>query len=233
METTTKRTEQASRKDEILDVAERLVVSKGYQQMTIEDILSELRISKGAFYHYFDSKAGLLEALIRRMRDQAGQVLTPILEDPRLPAVQKLQRWFDAAARWKTARKEYMLSLLQVWYHDDNAVVRQKLRADMLAWIRPMLTRVVRQGIDEGSFATPYPDHVGQVVFSLVYELGDGMAAQLLSGETGEEALAHACVSAEAFTDAIERALGARRGSLTLIDPETLRPWFTAPVPVT
>ncbi len=54
----------AARRNEILDVAQRLIYTKGYEQMTIQDILSDLQISKGAFYHYFDSKQALLEAII-------------------------------------------------------------------------------------------------------------------------------------------------------------------------
>jgi AcrR family transcriptional regulator len=231
---TTRRREAnpAGRRNEILDVAQRLVMSKGYQQMTIDDILAQLEISKGAFYHYFDSKAGLLEALVERMGDEARQVLIPVLEDPGLPALQKIQRWFDAAAQWKTMRKEFLLSLLQVWYHDDNAVVRQKLRADSLAWIGPRLTTVIRQGMREGTFATSFPDHVGQVVFSLLYDLGDSLAARILAGRVDEQALAEAEAETAAYTDAIERTLGAPPGNLSLIDPRFLREWFSEPVPV-
>jgi len=55
---------------EILDVAQRLVNTKGYEQMTIQDLLDELQISKGAFYHYFGSKQALLEAIIERIVDE-------------------------------------------------------------------------------------------------------------------------------------------------------------------
>src|SRR5258708_37498177 len=102
----------AVRRNEILDVARRLVDTKGYEQMAIQDILDELRISKGAFYHYFDSKPALLEALIERIGQEALQLLTPIVRDPHLPALDKLQRFFDTAVRWKTARKTFMLELL-------------------------------------------------------------------------------------------------------------------------
>jgi AcrR family transcriptional regulator len=219
-----------ARRGEILDVAQRLIATKGYEHMTIADILGELHISKGAFYHYFDSKADLLEGLIGKMRDEASQVLGPILDDPDLSALQKIQRWFDASARWKTARKDYLLSLLRVWYHDDNAVVRQKLRSDSLAWITPPLTRVIHQGMREGTFATPFPDHIGHVVFSLLYELSDRLAAWILSGRSDDEVRAEARAEIAAFTDAIERTLGTPRGSLSLIDPEMLKEWYAAPV---
>ena len=53
--------EYAVKRNEILDVAQRFVYTRGYEQMSIQDILDELHISKGAFYHYFDSKQALLE----------------------------------------------------------------------------------------------------------------------------------------------------------------------------
>jgi len=58
-----KEQEHAERRNEILDVAQKLVYTRGYEQMSIQDILDALGISKGAFYHYFDSKQALLEAL--------------------------------------------------------------------------------------------------------------------------------------------------------------------------
>src|SRR5712691_1713827 len=108
--------EHAVRRNEILDVAQRLVYTKGYEQMTIQDILDDLQISKGAFYHYFDSKQALLEALIERLLDEGVQLLLPIVDDPHLPALEKLQRLFDRLVRWKTAQKTFLLALMRVLY---------------------------------------------------------------------------------------------------------------------
>lgn len=62
-----KEEDYAARRNEILDVARRLVYTKGYEQMSIQDILDALKISKGAFYHYFDS-----ETIIIRWVDRAN-----------------------------------------------------------------------------------------------------------------------------------------------------------------
>ena len=52
----------AVRREAFVDVAQRLMQTKGYEQMSIQDVLDELDASRGAFYHYFDSKTALLEA---------------------------------------------------------------------------------------------------------------------------------------------------------------------------
>src|SRR2546430_3217796 len=50
------------RKEAFIDAAQRLMQAKGYEQMSVQDVLDELGASRGAFYHYFDSKQALLEA---------------------------------------------------------------------------------------------------------------------------------------------------------------------------
>ncbi|MGH2479577.1 MAG: TetR/AcrR family transcriptional regulator, partial [Ktedonobacteraceae bacterium] len=59
-----------ARRNAILDAAQRAITTRGDEQMAIADLLSELRMSSGAFYHYFDSKPALLLALVERTRDQ-------------------------------------------------------------------------------------------------------------------------------------------------------------------
>src|SRR4030065_2368729 len=100
----------AARRNEILEAAQRFVYSKGYEQLTIQDILDELQISKGAFYHYFDSKGAVLEALVERMVvEEVIPLLTPIVQDPDLSALDKLNRYFSTSAHWKIAKKTFML----------------------------------------------------------------------------------------------------------------------------
>jgi AcrR family transcriptional regulator len=216
------------RRNEILDVAQRLVYTKGYEQMTIQDILEGLQISKGAFYHYFDSKQALLEALIERIMQEAEQVLSPIVHDPHLPALEKFRRYLDTAARWKTAQKDLLLALLRVWYTDDNAIVRQKASIAGSQCILPLLRIIIRQGIQEGVLATPYPDQVGEVVLSLVQGLGDAFAGILLAGEAEEGTMRHMANTVAAYSDALERVLGAPAGSLCLVNVEILNEWMVA-----
>src|SRR5215475_1487941 len=95
--------EYALKRNQILDATQRLIYTRGYEQMTIQDILDELQISKGAFYHYFDSKLALLSAVIERMQAGMEQSLPSLVDDPDTPALDKLQRFFATLFLWKTA----------------------------------------------------------------------------------------------------------------------------------
>jgi TetR/AcrR family transcriptional regulator, transcriptional repressor for nem operon len=221
--------EYAIRRNAILDMTQRLVYTKGYEQMAIQDILNELQMSKGAFYHYFDSKPALLEALIERMQQEAEQLLLPIVQDPHLGALDKFQRYIDAGVRWKTARKAFLIELLRVWYSDHNAIVRQKMWATMSKRAMPLLMEIIRQGIREGVLNIPFPDQVSAVVLSLIYGLGDAFAELLLSSHPHGDELQRAEGLIAAYNDALERVLGAPAGSLKLMDAASLQEWFAAP----
>ena len=226
MARTVKEEEYAVKRKEILDAAQRLIYTKGYELMSIQDILNELKISKGAFYHYFDSKQALLEALIEQMRLDAEPMMLPIINDPNLPALDKIHRFFDASARWKTARKDYVLSLVSIWYADENALVRQKIEDNLIHWSTPLFVGIIQQGVAEGVFNTPYPDQIGELVLALLYHIADAMVEMILSkGEKAIE-LAQAERMVCAYNDALERLLGAPTGSIGLMEPAILKEWF-------
>ncbi|HEX6547984.1 MAG TPA: helix-turn-helix domain-containing protein, partial [Candidatus Dormibacteraeota bacterium] len=86
------------RREAFLDVAQRLITTKGYEAMTIQDVLDELETSRGALYHYFDSKQALLDGVVERFADAAMETIAPVMADPDLPALRKLERVFGGIA---------------------------------------------------------------------------------------------------------------------------------------
>ena len=219
----------AARRKDILDVARKLVYTKGYEQMSIQDILDTLKISKGAFYHYFDSKQALLDGLIERMLDEAEQILRPIVEARDLSAIEKLRRYFDTAGRWKVSQKSFMLDLFRVWHADANAIMRQKQEAASIKRIAPMLAEIVQQGMNEGVFSTKYPEQFGNIFVGLSHGFEDELVKLLLTEHPPPDALQRLENLIGAYSDSVERILGAPSGSLPLGDIDTLKEWLDIP----
>jgi AcrR family transcriptional regulator len=231
-----KEEEHAARRSEILDVALRLLYTKGYERMTIQDILDELGISKGAFYHYYDSKLAVLEALLDRMVvEQVEPFLIPIVQDPHLPALEKLQRYVDSAVSWKTSKKPLMLEIAKVWRSDANALARQKLSTITIRRVIPWIVEIIRQGVREGVFTTPYPDYIGLVFIHLVQGLGDAFIELFFSREAEQEVIQRGETLVSVYNDTLERVLGAPKGSIHVMDTKVLKEWFSSddalPVP--
>src|SRR5512135_2947760 len=221
-----KQEEYDLRRNKILDAAQRLVYTKGYEQMSIQDILAEVHISKGAFYHYFLSKQDLMEGMIERMASQGLALMAPIAKDEHLDATQKMLRLFNFAARWKTARKDALMTLVKVWYADDNALLRQKSQDALLPRITPLITRIIRQGNDEGLFHTAFPEQTCEIVFSMMMGIGESMIKHLLLPDPDFPVVQYLEGLTASYQYAIERVLGATPGSLPLFDPSIFREWF-------
>ena len=219
-----------ARRNEILDVALRLVYTKGYEKMTIQDILDQLQISKGAFYHYFHSKVEVMEAVVERMAvEQAEPLLRSIVENPNVTALEKLHQYFQISTRWKTSKKALVTELVKVWYSDDNALVRQKMLARTVERMSPFFTEIIKQGIQEGDFTTPYPEVAGQVTINLIYDLAFDSGQMFISEDIKEiENLQKVESLYAAYSDVLERILGAPNGSIQLMTAEALEIWFSS-----
>lgn len=216
--------EYTKRKNQILDAALRLIYSKGYAQMTIQDILDSLHISKGAFYHYFDSKQAVMEALIERMFQEIQALVAPLLTNPKVPALEKLHRFFETISRWKIERKDFVLGLMQSWYSDENALMRYKLQVNMVDRVADMLSQIILQGVEEGVMNPSHPDQAGRVVLHLIQGMNEGLAVDLLTpGACRDEKRMKEAIAA--FTQAMERVLGVKPGSICLLDDATLQEW--------
>ncbi|MGO9925706.1 MAG: TetR/AcrR family transcriptional regulator [Mycobacterium sp.] len=223
--------EHAARRDAILDSAQRLVLLKGYERLTVQDLLDDLRISKGAFYHYFDSKPAVIEALTERLVSDSVRALAPIVANNRLAAQEKLRRFFDEIIRWKSARQNLFVAMLPVWYAPDNVAFRLRVQLAVAKRLAPLLTAIVRQGVDQRRFVTAYPEQAGAIIVTLVQALQDAIAYQLMavacrspdSPRTNEIVATYG-----AHIEAIERYLGVSSGALYRADSRAVNSWINA-----
>jgi AcrR family transcriptional regulator len=218
---------RAIRREAFVEVSLRLIQAKGYEQMSIQDVLDELDASRGAFYHYFASKLALLQAAVDHIVAAAMEAVSPVAADPRLSAAQKIERLFSGIAGWKAERRELMLALLEVWYSDDNAIVRDKVRRSSVAVLVPLLSTIVEQGRVEGVFSARSPDGAARAVVALLLGAQDMAIELFFARQAGEIPFEIVAERFAGLAEALTRVLGAPVGSLSLIDDATLRLWFS------
>tara|TARA_B110000438_G_scaffold25447_1_gene23805 strand:+ start:60 stop:818 length:759 start_codon:yes stop_codon:yes gene_type:complete len=219
------RTRSDSRKEEFLDLAEELFADLGYENTSVDRLISGLGVSKGAFYHHFKSKSDLLDAALERLLSRAEAQLEEVLA-AKAPALEKLQKFIVTL---DSATKQNRMSSLQIGeflLQDANAVLLVRHRRAARDRFVPVLTTIIEQGVGEGDFHLDNPQLVAQVV----WEIGEAM----------EEALARPLILAtdnpiepnqflsiyNTYVQAIERVIGAPEGSLSLVDEIMLQSWI-------
>ena len=201
-------------------------MTRGYDRFSIQDIIDATGASKGAFYHYFDSKAALLDAIVDRMAEEGLARVQPFLDDPRLTAPQKLQAVFRGIAAFKAERSDLIMGFMRVWASDDNVVVRERLRRQASRRQLHLLEGIVRQGIAEGHFTSRQPDQLAKVLVGFMVGMGE-LAMELWMGrQDGAITFEEVKRTFDAYLEAFERIVGARPGSLRFLDESDLEVWF-------
>jgi AcrR family transcriptional regulator len=217
----------AVRREAFVEAGQRLIATRGYERLNVQDVIDAVGASKGAFYHYFASKEALLEAVVDRIGDAALAGVRPIVEDPALSAIEKLEAMFATMARFKAAQKELVLGLVHVWLSDDNAIFREKVRRTGMERMAPHLAEIVRQGIAAGEFGPSHPEETARVLISLMTTVNEDLAQMIVRDQAERLPLEVVERTIDAYTNAFERILALpppRR--LTILDPETIKFWF-------
>ncbi len=204
------------RRADILRIAEELFYAQGYETTTIQDILDILHLSKGGFYHHFESKEQLLEAICDAKALASAQAAREAVASCPGGAVDKLNALFDRNAIWRDEHVDFLGLLIRVAYRDDNLVMREKLKRKMMEYTLPLLEGIVAEGLQSGEFSSAYPDGISRLVLTLGATLTDEIAYTLLRSVENPPNVADILALLELYRHAIERLLDAPYGSIVI-----------------
>ena len=183
--------------------------------MTIADLLGVLDISKGAFYHYFDSKRALLDGIVEMLNASAAETIDQVMAEPSLDAMARLHLYVRSALDWKVDRKSDLSAIARIWRDENNAILRLRLAESSVATLAPMLTAIIRQGVSEGVFDAGHPEEAAVLIAGMGLNLADALVDAFSDPAAGERRM----VLVEAHLEALERILGAPAGSVTSLAP--------------
>ena len=206
----------------ILECAEQLFDRKGYENTSIQDILDELRCSKGGFYHYFDSKLALLEALTAQRTLEMREELRGAVEACEGDAVERLNLLLAKGLPWREEHMEFAGLILRVGYAQGSLQIRESVKRALMDNARPLLDAIIAQGVEQNLFYTRYPEEIGELLLGLYANMNDEIAMRLADGLQGEVNIARLEDRLNVCRYAIEQLLGAPYGSVVLFDPLTL-----------
>lgn len=191
----------SERKDEILDAAQRLFITQGFTATTISDLLSEVQIARGTFYHHFRSKEEVLDAIIERHGDSVLERVNTIAHSPGL-ATQKFLACLAALA----PQDESQAALITEMSESSNTALFTKTLHDLVNRIAPAIARVVEQGVADGEMSSPHPLEAVRLLLASSYVLIDSRPAVLSEGDRAHQL--------EATLRSAELLLGLPEGTL-------------------
>ena len=185
------------RKQELLKIAYRMFIEKGYENTSIDEIIAEAGIAKGTYYYYFESKEATLEAVIEMMIEEEVGRTKAVLETS-LPVPQKL---VSVIYSLRPAQDEQVIAkALDV---TENIVMHEKVNRRIVEEAVPLLTEVVKEGISQGIFeCTNIEERVRMLLIISQHIFDDGIFTDR---------------DVEVYIDVVEKTLGAKGGTMSFI----------------
>ena len=210
------------RRDSIIRTAEKLFFERGYDETSIQDILDALSISKGGFYHYFESKIALLEEICRQRAASELERIRSELYSGKLNPTQQINLLLGALHLFNRESPEFTSLVLKISYIDCDVHFREQTRSFMLENLRPMVDEAVAAGLADGSFFTRNPGQIGRILLMLGCDVNDEACRILTENPENPDCAIAVMELLNAYRESVENLLGAGFGTILLFDVEHL-----------
>ena len=215
----------ALRRAELIDCAQRLFLTRGYERTTINDVIAAAGLSKGAFYHHFRSKEDMLEAIADRFAHESLGFIRALQADPAPNALQRLNRLLSLGRDWKREHLAELRAMFTVLLYPENAVLYHRIVGAVSAVLAPALAEIIARGVADGVFDVGDPSLAAEILMGLSNGRRALVIAAMAKAETDVDAgLAMIVGRVSAEEQVTNRILGLRGDGVDLMGPrEALR----------
>lgn len=157
-----------STKDLILDKAQELILERGYENVSIDDIVSACGLTKGAFYYNFKSKKDLLSYPVTRY--QFDTVADSIKASEKYSAYERI---FAYVGQWLKYHEDNGTSMARAWmiqHTDPTYHVESNAGNDAFADDKAYITQFIQDAVEQGELSRDTPvDFLGQSIALILY----------------------------------------------------------------
>lgn len=220
-----RRMTHGARRAHILDVAQALFFSRGWDNVSVADILAASGMSKGGFYHHFSSKEDLVEDLVARFT-QAGLAATQdACRADGANAVDRFNAFMSTSIRWKARQAPQLRLFSDAMLRPGNNLLFFRILTAVNAAVRPVLDQMIDDGVAEGSFDVQDVPLAGETILGLGIGRIEVARRAIRTAEAGDIDGATRMMNdrMEAEAALIDRILGLPEGSIRLSNPDEYR----------
>lgn len=188
-----------NRKQELLDIAYNMFLSKGYENTSVDEIIEKANVAKGTFYYYFESKEQILEEVVNLMVEngtiKANDILKTNISIP--------EKIIGIILAFSPNEKE--ITIRDTLNSNANIILHNKLNDELIERMTPMLKEIAEEGNKMGIFSC---DNISERIKSIL----------ILSNKLFNDDNNFTKNDIEVFIDIVEKTLGAKTGTMSFIN---------------
>lgn len=149
--------------DQILDALQTLMESQDIKNISVSQIAKTAGMGKGSIYYYFPSKENILDALVERNYEKTLETAKTLAKQTDIPPFTRMAMLFQACRT----------SSLELIRHDtaasgentpEKALIHQKYLNHLVSELKPSLSAIISQAIENGEIHFTQPDALAEIV---------------------------------------------------------------------
>ncbi|MCE7792329.1 TetR/AcrR family transcriptional regulator [Salipaludibacillus sp. CUR1] len=216
--------ERHDRKQEFLDTALDLFYEKGYEKTTIKDIINQVGLSKGAFYHYFESKEDVIEQISEAFAEETIYSVKKLSERTDINAVEKINRSIELIQQHKKQFKDKRKKIKGAFNSEENLKLQKKILDRLKGRILPYYKRMLDEGVTDNLFDIPDSTELAEfflLTFDNLSKSIEALESAMLDRKTmDEQEFKTALENKLAFyQEVIERVFKVEKDTFNVRDP--------------
>lgn len=151
--------------NQILDALQELLKKREIHSISVSEIAHEAGIGKGSIYYYFSSKEAILEALVERNYEQSLETAKNLAKQTEVSPFTRMAMLFQVCK----SSSEFLRQGNTVLEQDarknfqEKIFIHQKYIKYLIAELKPVLTEIIKQGIDKGMIHFDYPAALAEI----------------------------------------------------------------------
>ena len=142
--------ERTVRRAQLVDLACRLFGENGYERTTVADILAAADISKGGFYHHFESKDDIFAACVERIATELATNYIAALEDTAKSPRQRIETYIHMG--YDAPRPPGHSAIVHDLHAHPDRELHDRVLHDARQRVLPAFTRTITHGVRTGDF---------------------------------------------------------------------------------
>lgn len=160
--------ETQSKHNQIIDAFQELLESEDIQNISVNQIAEKAGIGKGSIYYYFSSKDAILNALIQRVYTDTIALAKQLETNTELSASIRIAKIFNSSrqASQEFIRKSEISKSQQSISGRiyDSAYIHQQFMSHVIRELRPSISEIISQGIQNGEVTFDYPEELAEII---------------------------------------------------------------------
>lgn len=168
------------RRNQLLDCAQILFFSNGFENTTMTDILTAANISKGGFYHHFASKEELLFGVWERFAAEIIGEMRRIATDQSKPCLTRMVEILAGRGEYtRDTDLAAQMELFRTMYDDKNIMLNERFHQMLSRISIPIIADLIREGENEGTFVVANAEAAAAMLIHLSRSFDPQMVAAL------------------------------------------------------